>query len=168
MRRLCERCSVTGADICRAQVKKSWQAMDAIDESWCPVVQVHGLLMEPHGLSGRRPRVGLLMERYGVSLYDLLHDRAALELSHAKKGGLQPLPVFDNACKRTVALNVASACRYLHDVGMLHRDLKDQNVLVDPENGFRCVCGVCSGGCAPCAPLSYSSVQSRTWSHMVS
>jgi serine/threonine protein kinase len=101
--------------------------MDAIDESWCPVVQVHGLLM--HGLSGEQPRVGLLMERYGVSLYSLLHD------NNAKKEG----PVFDNASKRTVAMNVASACRYLHDVGMLHRDLKDQNVLVDPKNGFRCL-----------------------------
>ena len=141
-------------------MKKGWQAFDMLDEAWCPIVQVHGLftdIMEP---SGGGPQCGLLMELYGISLYDVLqesqHARVCAQLQ-LKNG----LPVFNNAARITVAQNVASACRYLHDLGMLHRDLKgascalvlsplletltplsvffpkDQNVLVDHSNGYR-------------------------------
>lgn len=92
------------------RVNAGWQAVDALDERWCPLVQLHGLFYSP--------RVGLLMERFGVSLYSMLRDadqRAAFERfnrAHADEGAA------------TIAANVASACRYLHDIGMMHRDLK--------------------------------------------
>ena len=107
-----------------------------LDEDWCPIVQVHGLFQDIKGVAGMgdAPRCGLLMELYGVSLYDVLHksQHALVELQRGR-----PLPPFTNESKRTVARNVASACRYLHDLGIMHRDLKDCNVLVDPGNKYR-------------------------------
>ncbi len=70
------------------------------------------------------------MENFGYSLWKILHPSldplvATLEAQRGK-----PLPAFCDRCRDRVARNVASACRYLHDVGIMHRDLKDQNVLV--------------------------------------
>jgi serine/threonine protein kinase len=99
-----------------AQVKRSWQPCDVLDECWCPIVQVHGLFESP---------LGLLMEVYGVSLAEVL------------RGRVPPDKPFDNAARATVARHVASAMRFLHDRGVMHRDLKDANTLVDPGRGYR-------------------------------
>jgi serine/threonine protein kinase len=118
-------------------VKKGWQAFDMLDESWCPIVQVHGLF-EDIVHNGSASRCGLLMELYGVSLYDVLQrSQHALVEKDRMDRGRGPLPPFTNENRRTVAHNVASACRYLHDMGIMHRDLKDCNVLVDPDNRYR-------------------------------
>lgn len=119
-------------------MKKGWHACDRLDDDWCPIVQVHGLFED---ISVDVPelrctnRCGLLMELYGVSLHAVLH-KTQHELVEAQRGG-RKLPDFENKHRITVAHNVASACRYLHDVGIMHRDLKDCNVLVDPFNGYR-------------------------------
>ncbi len=104
-----------------------------LDEDWCPIVQVHGLFEDIVRDRGAR-QCGLLMELYGVSLYDVLQksQHARVEKQRGRK-----LPAFTNEHRQTVAHNVASACRYLHDLGIMHRDLKDQNVLVDPDNNYR-------------------------------
>ena len=117
------------------QVKKGWQAFDMLDEAWCPIVQVHGLFDDIREPLRGGLQCGLLMELYGVSLYDVLQEK---QHEHVlKRLNIKELKPFHNKERITVAHNVASACRYLHDLGMLHRDLKDQNVLVDPENGYR-------------------------------
>ena len=139
-------------------MKRSWQAFDVLDEDWCPIVQVHGLfesitpsdarqfrLLEQKMLdktddevlrllATARPRAGLLMECYGISLYDALRE-TQLQMHERRLG--RPLARITNKGRVTVARHVASACRYLHDLGMSHRDLKDQNVLVEPSSGFR-------------------------------
>ena len=119
-------------------MKKGWQAFDVLDEAWCPIVQVHGLFTDIDELPNSPRRCGLLMELYGVSLYDVLqksqHNLVCKRLKQYEEKGLPP---FHNEERITVAQNVASACRYLHDLGMLHRDLKDMNVLVDPGNDYK-------------------------------
>ena len=93
-----------------------------LDEAWCPIVQVHGLFTDIVASPGAAPQCGLLMELYGVSLYDVLQEsQHKLVCSRLNIDSLKP---FNNAARITVAQNVASACRYLHDLGMLHRDLK--------------------------------------------
>ena len=105
-----------------------------LDEGWCPIVQVHGLFEDIQLEEGRPTQCGLLMELYGVSLYDVLQEG---QHAHAERKLGRALPPFTNEHRRTVAHNVASACRYLHDLGIMHRDLKDCNVLVDPFNKYR-------------------------------
>jgi serine/threonine protein kinase len=76
------------------------------------------------------------MENFGYSLYKVLHpsvDPLVRTLEEARRAaGVKEwqLPPFCDVCRARVARNVASACRYLHDVGIMHRDLKDANVLV--------------------------------------
>ena len=43
------------------KIHDEWHACDELDHAWCPLVQLHGIFVEPRGLL-MEPR-GLLMER---------------------------------------------------------------------------------------------------------
>ncbi len=77
--------------------------------------QVRGLFLSP--------ALGILLELYGVALSDALQ--------------LPPGSAPDEVARRVVTRDVASACRFLHEKGVAHRDLKCSNVLVDPTRGFK-------------------------------
>ena len=62
--------------------------------------------------------------QYGISVYQMLREeREGFEEFNKK---------YSDAGYVTIASNVASACRFLHDMGFLHRDLKVR------ANGFAC------------------------------
>lgn len=90
-------------------MNKSWQACDLLDESWCPIVWVHRLFESPPGL---------LMEKHGQSLANVLCGKITIE------PGKKPPPQFDDKARDRVAQHVAAAMRFLHDLGVMHGDLK--------------------------------------------
>ena len=120
------------------KVKRCWQPTDVLDEDWCPIVQVYGVFADARPGPVDIPQAGILLERFGVSLASVLHSPArAVELRTVDKLRCPGLPEFTDECRARVARHVASACRYLHDIGVYHGDLKDSNVLVDPDKGYR-------------------------------
>lgn len=91
------------------QVNKSWQACDLLDESWCPIVWVHRLFESPPGL---------LMEKHGQSLAKVLRGEIMPEPGKGAPAS------FDDDARAKVAQDVAAAMRFLHDLGVMHGDLK--------------------------------------------
>jgi len=65
---------------------------------------------------------------HGGSLHDLLHNR-----THACEGDEEtPLPIAARLLSR-ISLEVATGVAYLHDSGVIHRDVKAANVLLDEK-----------------------------------
>ena len=120
------------------KVKRCWQPTDVLDEDWCPIVQVYGVFGDARPGPVDIPQAGILLERFGVSLASVLHSPAsAVEIRTVDRKKDPELPDFSDECRARVARHVASALRYLHDIGVYHGDLKDSNVLVDPDKGYR-------------------------------
>ena len=100
-------------------MKRCWQPTDVLDQDWCPVVQVYGVFSDARPGPVDIPQAGILLERFGVSLASVLHSPAsAVEIR--KVDGIEELkqPLFTDDCRARVARHVASAMRYLHDIGV--------------------------------------------------
>ncbi|HBP22693.1 MAG TPA: hypothetical protein DEA08_33550 [Planctomycetes bacterium] len=100
-----------------ARFSREWAALARIDPPHRNVVAVHHVALEdevPH----------IVMEYVeGVSLLRLLQEHGAVQPARAAQ----------------VALDVARALTVVHDLGMVHRDVKPANVLVDPSGSAKLV-----------------------------
>ena len=63
-----------------------------------------------------------LATQYGISVYQMLREK------REREGFDEFNEEHSGAGYVTIASNVASACRFLHDMGFLHRDLKVRRI----------------------------------------
>lgn len=77
-------------------------------------------LIEKDSKNGIHKREIVMERANGVELYKLIHDKQ--------------LPT-DSMLLKKIALNILIQLKALHDKGILIRDLKHENIIVDPETG---------------------------------
>lgn len=68
------------------------------------------------------PQLLLVMELVPGTLYDLLHRRKA---------------VLNDGDKKRIAIQLVSVISYLHRHGIVHRDIKSHNVLIDKNYNIK-------------------------------
>jgi hypothetical protein len=117
------------------KVNDGWHACDQLDRAWCPLVQLHGLFLRPRGLLMEMVRASRLVPgtnalrvlalsaahptQYGESLYDVLGNDRKRAKFYADGGVAADGQTQLFRSHVSVASNVASACRFLHDIGMV-------------------------------------------------
>lgn len=93
-----------------------------------------------HGPLARHPNiVKLLGLAWGSNPFDPLHKLPTLVVEYAEFGSLADLQerqALDSWTKLSVCLDVALGLEALHECGIVHGDLKTENVLVFSERGF--------------------------------
>ncbi|RYG40637.1 hypothetical protein EON68_03980, partial [archaeon] len=91
------------------------------------VVAVYGAAVKASGTDNEMMECAIVMDRMAHSLASLLHDTfRAGSAGEARQGELRTL-----RARLRVLADVASGLRYLHAHGIVHADLKPDNVMLD-------------------------------------
>ena len=99
------------------------------------IVSCYGILEE--AVPGQRTRTSIVTERCTISLDAFLKSHDRWMRFHD-----EPLtPDGIDFCKYTILEHVSQGLRKLHDMSVLHRDLKSLNILLDGEAGTCERCG---------------------------